>query len=176
MQSRMVLLAVAVALLVPAAFSQCQGDGCPKQTASVARRIDGTIIMAIGLPQEPASITEVTSSVTDLFAAGVVRNNGSSGITSLRIGWAMIDKNGNLTADQGHLIDMAWPRPLPRGADAYLANQSVPMVADNIVRVVFFVAQVDFVGGSSYTADLERLKHIALADKQSPEPATSLAR
>jgi hypothetical protein len=160
-----VLLAVAVLLLAPTAFSQCQGSGCPEQTGFVARYpSEGTIVVPIRLPQEPASIAEMTSSVADLFAAGVVRNNGPRGITAVRIGWATIDKNGNFTEDRGPLIDMAWPRPISKGAHAYIANQTVPMVADNIVKVVFFVAQVDFVGGSSYTADLARLKKVALAD------------
>jgi hypothetical protein len=116
-----VLLAVAVLLLAPTAFSQCQGSGCPEQTGFVARYpSEGTIVVPIRLPQEPASIAEMTSSVADLFAAGVVRNNGPRGITAVRIGWATIDKNGNFTEDQGPLIDMAWPRPLSKGAHAYI--------------------------------------------------------
>jgi hypothetical protein len=47
------------------------------------------------------------------------------------------------------------------------------MVADNIVKVVFFVAQVDFLGGSSYVADLAQLKNVALADNQQTRPSTS---
>jgi hypothetical protein len=170
------VLAVSVALLVPAALSQCQGNGCPEQTRLVARPSGGTVIVPIRLPQEPASITEMTSSVPDLFAAGVVRNNGPRGITAVRIGWATIDKNGNFTEHPGQLIDMGWPRPLPKGTENYIANQAVPMVADDIVKVLFFVAQVDFVGGSSYTADLARLKDVALADNQRTGPITSLAR
>jgi hypothetical protein len=37
----------------------------------------------------------------------------------------------------------------------------------------FFVAQVDFVGGTSYTADLARLKNVALADNQQTGQTTS---
>jgi hypothetical protein len=110
----------------------------------------------------------MTSSVADLFAAGVLHNNGPRSITAVRIGWATVDKNGNYAAHQGQLIDMAWPRPLPKGTENYMANQAVPMVGDDIVNVVFFVAQVDFVGGSSYTADLAELKNAALADDQRP--------
>ena len=166
-------LAVAALLLAPAAFSQCQGSGCREQTRYVARPSEGIIIVPIGLPHEPASIAEMISSVTDLFAAGIVRNNGPRSITAVRIGWATVDKNGNFTEHQGQLIDMAWPRPLPKDTENYIANQAVPMVADNIVKVVFFVAQVDFVGGSSYTADLTRLKNVALADNQRPGQTTS---
>ena len=162
LMKKAVLLAVVVSLLALTACSQCQGSGCPEQTAS--RPTEGTIIVPIRLPQEPASIAEMTSSVADLFAAGVVHNNGPRGIIAVRIGWATVDKNGNFSEHQGQLIDMGWPRPLPKGTENYIANQAVPMVADNIVKVVFFVAQVDFVGGSSYTADLARLKNVALAD------------
>jgi hypothetical protein len=164
------MLALAVALLTPAAFSQCQGSGFQEQTGFVARPCEGTIVVPIRLPKEPASIEEMTSSVADLFAAGILRNNSSRGITGVRIGWATVDKSGGFTASQGQLIDMTWPRPLPKGAHAYIANQAAPMVADDIVKVVFFVAQVDFVSGSSYAADLERLKSVALADNQRPGP------
>jgi hypothetical protein len=68
MRCKAVLLAVA--LLIPAAFSQCQGNGCPAQTGLVARPSEGTVIVPIRLPHEPASIAEMTSSVADLFAAG----------------------------------------------------------------------------------------------------------
>lgn len=168
-----VLLAVAVLPLAPAAFSQCQGNGYREQTRFVASPSEGTVIVPIRLPHEPASIVEMTSGGEDLFAAGIVRNNGPRRITAVRLGWATIEKNGNFTEDQGQLIDMAWPRPLPRGAEAYIANQAVSMVADTIVKVVFFVAQVDFVGSSSYTADLAQLKNVALADNQQPGQTTS---
>jgi len=68
---------------------------------------------------------------------------------------------------------MAWPRPLPQGTENYIADQAVPMVADNVVKVVFFVAQVDFLGGSSYKADLAQLKNVALADNQPTRQTTS---
>ena len=168
-------LAIAVLLLAPAAFSQCQGNGCRDRTRVVASPSEGIIIVPTGLPQEPASIAEMTSSAADLFAAGVVRNNGPRSITAVRIGWATVDTDGNFTEHQGQLIDMAWPRPLPQGTENYIANQAVPMVADNIVKVVFFVAQVDFLGGSSYVADLAQLKNVALADNQQTRPSTSQA-
>jgi hypothetical protein len=171
-----VLLAVAVVLLAAAAFPQCQGNDCSEPSSFVARPSEATVIVPIRLPQEPASILEITSSVADPFAAGILHNNGSRGITGVRIGWAMIDKTGNLTTDQGQLIDIAWPRPLPNGAHTYIANQAAPRIGDNIVKVLFYVAQVDFVGGGSYTVDLERLKNIVPADNQlSPKPQSQLS-
>jgi hypothetical protein len=141
------------------------GEECPTpdSTRFVPRPEQGTILSTIILPNEPATLEEITHTFADQFAAGVLRNNGSRRITSMRVGWAVVSKTGEYSEHTGALIDLG--SPLAEGIVDALPNQNVTEISEDFVKLVFFVAEVNFADGGSYTADAARVKTIALTDK-----------
>jgi len=126
-----------------------------KSTANVA-----TIFGMLGAQGAPAELVSFTVSRDSVFRHGVLMNVGKKQIVGYQLGWIFT------TSSQGSRIklgpELRLQKPIASGERQETADYPFPSSffgnTGEIKRVGFFVARIVFADGSSWKADLKRLR------------------
>lgn len=139
----------------------------------------GTVMTFLAQQGQPVALTEVTFASTNVFGGGLIRNFDQSDLIGIRLGRLLLHASGGADLHVGDPITLASRVP---GGGGTLALGEQPMFGSTYdlglgtAKVIFFVAEAEFIDRRIWKADLEKVLADGVGSQKEASPAPARSR